>query len=155
MIALLQRVSEASVSVKGPDGERETGAIARGLMVLVGVERGDTRAQADRLLQRLLAYRVFPDDQDRMNLDLRQAKGELMLVSQFTLAADTKKGNRPGFSSAADPATGRELFDYLVKCAVGELGTCATGEFGADMMVRLANDGPVTFQLRVPPDGAA
>ncbi len=151
MIALLQRVSEASVTVNDHDTVRETGAIGRGLMVLVGVERGDTRAQADRLLQRLLAYRVFPDEQDRMNLDLRQAGGELMLVPQFTLAADTDSGNRPSFSGAAPPEQGRALFDHLLSAARVELGRCATGEFGADMQVRLVNDGPVTFRLRVAP----
>jgi D-tyrosyl-tRNA(Tyr) deacylase len=151
MIALLQRVSEASVSVNEGGVERPCGAIGPGLMVLVGVERGDTEAQADRLLERLLAYRVFPDEQDRMNLDLRQAGGELMLVSQFTLAADTDKGNRPSFTSAAPPDVGEALFDRLVEGANRALGRCATGEFGADMRVRLVNDGPVTFRLRVPP----
>lgn len=120
-------------------------------MVLIGVERDDTRAQADRLLERLLSYRVFPDAEGRMNLNLRQAEGELLLVSQFTLVADTSKGNRPGFSSAAAPALGRELFDYLLGRARSELGRCASGEFGAHMQVSLVNDGPVTFQLRVAP----
>jgi D-tyrosyl-tRNA(Tyr) deacylase len=151
MIALLQRVSEASVTVKDAGETRVTGAIGPGLMVLIGVERGDTRAQADRLLERLLSYRVFADAEGRMNLDLRQANGELLLVSQFTLVADTSKGNRPGFSSAAAPELGRALFDYLVDRASNELGRCATGEFGAHMQVSLVNDGPVTFQLRVAP----
>ena len=151
MIALLQRVSEAAVTVNDGDRERLTGAIGPGLLVLVGVEKGDTRQQAERLLERLLAYRVFPDEADRMNRDLRQAGGELLLVSQFTLAANTDKGNRPSFSSAAPPDVGRELFEQLVAMARAELGACETGEFGADMQVRLVNDGPVTFQLRVPP----
>ncbi len=151
MIALLQRVSEASVTVNDDGGERVTGAIGRGLLALVGVERGDTRAQADRLLERVLAYRMFPDASDRMNLDLRQVQGELLLVSQFTLAADTDAGNRPSFSSAAPPEQGRDLFDYLVDRARETLGACPTGEFGAHMQVRLVNDGPVTFRLRVPP----
>ncbi len=123
-----------------------------GLMVLVGVERGDTTAQADRLLERLLSYRVFPDQEGRMNLNLSQAGGELLLVSQFTLVADTSKGNRPGFSSAAEPETGRRLFDHMLAGARAELGHCASGEFGAHMQVSLINDGPVTFQLRVAPD---
>lgn len=131
------------------------GAIGHGIMALVGVERGDTEAQAERLLERLLAYRIFPDAAGRMNLDLRQAGGELMLVPQFTLAANTRKGNRPSFTSAADPAEGRRLFDYLLAGARRQLGACATGEFGAHMMVELVNDGPVTFELRVPPAPAA
>lgn len=151
MIALLQRVSEASVTVNESGDERTCGAIGPGLMVLVGVERGDTVAQADRLLERLLAYRVFPDQEGRMNRDLRQAGGELMLVSQFTLAADTNSGNRPSFTSAAPPEIGAALFERLVERARATLGRCATGEFGADMRVRLVNDGPVTFCLRVPP----
>ena len=151
MIALLQRVSEASVTVNDGGDDRVTGAIGRGLLVLVGVERGDTPQQAARLLERLLAYRVFPDAEDKMNLDLRQAGGELLLVSQFTLAANTDKGNRPSFSSAAPPDIGRELFDELVGMARDALGRCETGEFGAHMRVELVNDGPVTFRLRVPP----
>ncbi len=151
MIALLQRVSEASVTVNDGAGDRVTGAIGRGLLALVGVERGDTRAQADRLLERMLAYRMFPDASDRMNLNLRQVDGELLLVSQFTLAADTDAGNRPSFSSAAPPEEGKALFDYLVDRAVASLGACPTGEFGANMRVHLVNDGPVTFRLRVPP----
>ncbi|KAA9131331.1 D-tyrosyl-tRNA(Tyr) deacylase [Marinihelvus fidelis] len=152
MIALLQRVSEATVLVKQVDVTREAGAIGAGLVVLVGVEKGDTAAQAERLLERLLAYRVFPDHAGKMNLNIEQVGGELMLVSQFTLAANTRSGNRPSFTSAADPETGRQLFDYLLALARSRLGTCATGEFGAHMMVRLVNDGPVTFRLRVPPE---
>jgi D-tyrosyl-tRNA(Tyr) deacylase len=151
VIALLQRVSEASVVVKDQGSERLVGAIGHGLAVLVAVERGDSEAQADRLLQRLLAYRVFDDAQGRMNLDLRQVSGELLLVSQFTLAADTGRGNRPSFTPAAEPAEGRRLFDYLLHCAQRELGRCASGEFGAHMVVRLSNDGPVTFRLQVSP----
>jgi len=151
MIALLQRVSEATVRVKEKGGEIPAGEVGRGLMVLVGVERGDTEAQAERLLERLLSYRVFPDADDKMNLDIRQAGGELMLVPQFTLAANTGKGNRPSFTSAADPLDGRRLFEYILGRATDELGHCASGEFGAHMMVELTNDGPVTFVLRVPP----
>lgn len=153
MIALLQRVAEASVFVRHTDGERLTGAIGPGLAVLVGVERGDTEAQADRLLERLLAYRVFEDAQGRMNLDIRQVGGELMLVSQFTLAADTDRGNRPSFTPAAEPTEGRRLFEHLLARAREVLGHVASGEFGAHMVVKLANDGPVTFRLRVPPPG--
>jgi D-tyrosyl-tRNA(Tyr) deacylase len=152
MIALLQRVSEATVLVNDQTGtQRVTGAIGRGILGLVGVEQGDTEAQADRLLERIVAYRMFPDGDGRMNLDLRQAGGQLLLVSQFTLAANTNKGNRASFTSAAAPEEGRRLFDRLVQRAITELGECATGEFGAHMQVRLVNDGPVTFRLRVPP----
>jgi D-tyrosyl-tRNA(Tyr) deacylase len=122
--------------------------------VLVGVERGDTETQVERLLERLLAYRVFDDENGRMNLDLRQVGGELLLVSQFTLAADTDRGNRPSFTPAAEPAEGRRLFDHLLGRAREEFGNIACGEFGAHMVVKLANDGPVTFRLRVPPGRA-
>jgi len=154
MIALLQRVSEASVLVNENSSNPEiTGAIGAGILALVAVEKGDTEAQAERLLQRILAYRIFADDNDRMNLNLRQVQGELLLVSQFTLAADTNAGNRPSFTPAADPAKGRQLFDYLLESARRELGHVATGRFGAYMTVSLVNDGPVTFSLRVPPAG--
>jgi len=151
MIALLQRVSEASVAVKDGEAFRETGRIGKGLMVLIGVERGDTTQQAERLLERLLTYRVFADAEGRMNLNLQQVNGELMLVSQFTLVAETGKGTRPGFSRGAAPALGRSLFEALVDNARERLGRCASGTFGAEMQVQLINDGPVTFQLRVPP----
>lgn len=151
MIALLQRVSEASVHVKEPGGERLAGAIGPGLAVLVGVERGDREAQADRMLERLLAYRVFDDADGRMNLDLRQVGGALLLVSQFTLAADTDRGNRPSFTPAAEPGEGRRLYDHLLARARAALGEVASGEFGAHMVVRVANDGPVTIRLRVAP----
>ncbi len=156
MIALLQRVSEASVLVnkKSSDGGvtgQVTGAIGAGILALVAVEKGDTETQADRLLQRILAYRIFEDQNGRMNLDLRQAGGELLLVSQFTLAADTNCGNRPSFAPAAEPAEGRRLFEYLLESARRELGEVASGRFGAHMEVSLVNDGPVTFNLRVPP----
>jgi D-tyrosyl-tRNA(Tyr) deacylase len=152
MIALLQRVSEASVIVNDRhEGGRLCGAIGKGILALVGVEKGDARAQADRLLQRILAYRMFEDSEGRMNLDLRQAGGELLLVSQFTLAANTNKGNRASFTSAAAPDEGRRLFDHLVDGARRALGDCPTGEFGAHMQIKLVNDGPVTFWLRVPP----
>ena len=156
MIALLQRVSEASVLVNEnssntESGREVTGAIGAGILALIAVEKGDTEAQADRLLQRILAYRIFEDDSGRMNLNLLQTGGELLLVSQFTLAADTNSGNRPSFTPAAEPAQGRRLFDYLLESARSELGEVPSGRFGAYMEVRLVNDGPVTFNLRVPP----
>ena len=147
MIALLQRVTHAEVQVDG----RSIGRIALGLLVLVGVERGDTSIQAERLLERLLTYRVFPDEQGRMNLSLTDVNGGLLLVPQFTLAADTSKGTRPGFSTAAAPEVGRELFEYFVGRTREKYGAVATGEFGADMKVTLTNDGPVTFWLQVSP----
>lgn len=150
MIGLLQRVSEASVTV---DGSR-VAAIGRGLLVLLGVEQGDTEAQADRLLERVLAYRVFPDDRGRMNLDLVQMQGGLLLVPQFTLAADTRKGNRPSFTPAAAPEEGERLFRYICARAESLHTPVACGVFGADMQVALVNDGPVTFWLQARPDGA-
>ena len=152
MIALLQRVSEASVLVNDECSNCIiTGAIGTGILALVGVEKRDTSAQADRLLERILSYRMFDDDQGKMNLDIRQSGGDLLLVPQFTLAANTNKGNRPSFASAATPDEGRRLFDYLLKNAKSQLGSCETGKFGAHMKVSLVNDGPVTFWLQVPP----
>ena len=148
MIALLQRVSEAAVQVNG----EITGEIGRGILALVGVERGDTEAQADRLLERVLAYRIFPDTEGRMNLDVRQVGGGLLLVSQFTLAAHPRKGNRPSSPPAAPPDEGARLFDHVVAQARKAHAPIATGRFGADMQVRLVNDGPVTFWLQVPPE---
>lgn len=147
MIALIQRVSEAAVDVNG----KRVGEIGTGILALIGVEKGDTEKQADRLLERVLSYRVFPDADDRMNLDVRQAGGQLLLVSQFTLAANTRKGNRASFTSAAAPDDGERLFDYFVRRARSALPGTQTGQFGADMKVRLVNDGPVTFWLQVPP----
>jgi len=147
MIGLLQRVSDARVEVDG----RVVGAIGTGLLVLVGVERGDREAQADRLLERLLTYRVFPDTEDRMNRSLTDIGGGLLLVPQFTLAADTRKGTRPGFTPAAEPRDGEKLFAYLVECARSRHPMVQTGEFGAHMQVALTNDGPVTFWLQVAP----
>ena len=143
MIGLLQRVSRAGVSVAG----REVGRIGPGLLVLVGVEKGDGEAQAERLLERLLGYRVFPDAAGKMNRSLADVGGGLLLVSQFTLAADTHKGTRASFSSAAPPDEGRRLFDYLVAQARVRHPIVATGEYGAHMEVALVNDGPVTFWL--------
>lgn len=145
MIGLLQRVTQASVSVDGDT----VGSIASGLMVLVGVERDDTEIQADRLLERLLGYRVFPDDEGRMNRSLSDTGGGLLLVPQFTLPADTRKGMRASFTKAADPETGERLFDYLLSKAREQHGQVATGVFGAHMQVSLTNDGPVTFWLQV------
>ncbi len=149
MIGLLQRVSHADVVVSGEVIAR----IGSGLAVLVGVERGDTDQQASRLLQRLLAFRVFADDQGRMNLSVTDIGGELLLVPQITLAADTAKGNRPGFSRAAEPEQGRERFESLVSLAESGEIAVASGRFGAMMQVNLSNEGPVTFWLRVPPTG--
>lgn len=147
MIGLLQRVTEAAVRVAG-------GEIARidvGLLVLVGVERGDAAAQAARLAERLVTYRVFADEAGRMNRNVLEVGGSMLLVPQFTLAADTQKGTRPGFSGAAEPALGKALFERLVHEVAQRGLPVATGRFGADMAVSLINDGPVTFLLRVPP----
>ena len=143
MIGLLQRVSQASVTVEG----RRVGAIGPGLLVLIGVRPQDDETSAKRLLARLLQYRVFPDGAGKMNLALTQVNGELLLVPQFTLAADTAKGLRPGFSTAAPPEQGRRLFDALVQMAREQLGQVQTGVFGAHMQVSLTNDGPVTIWL--------
>lgn len=143
MIALIQRVTSASVVVD----HKLVGAIDGGLLALIGVEKGDDEKKADRLLERMLGYRVFPDAEERMNLSLRDTNGGLLLVSQFTLAADTRKGMRPSFSSAAPPDEGRRLFDYLVTQAKSVHHQVATGQFAADMRVSLVNDGPVTFWL--------
>jgi len=140
---LLQRVSEARVEVAG----EVVGAIDQGLLVLVGVEPQDDRASADRLLHRLLNYRVFADAEGRMNCSVQDVQGGLLLVSQFTLAADTRKGLRPGFSTAAPPQQAEALFDYLLAQARTAWPRVETGRFGADMQVHLVNDGPVTILL--------
>ena len=145
MIGLLQRVTRASVSVEGEC----IGEIGRGILVLVGVQKGDDEKRAERLLERLLGYRVFPDQAGRMNLSLRDIGGGLLLVPQFTLAADTRKGTRAGFSTAAPPEEGRRLFAHLLDAARRAHGEVASGRFGADMQVALVNDGPVTFWLEV------
>ena len=146
MIALIQRVTRAEVTVDS----QTVGAIGRGILALVGVRRGDAAASADRLLERVLTYRIFPDEQGKMNLSLRDIQGELLLVSQFTLAADTQKGTRAGFSTAAAPEEARRLFDYFLDRARTDHGTVASGVFGANMQVSLVNDGPVTFWLETP-----
>ncbi|HRX61916.1 MAG TPA: D-aminoacyl-tRNA deacylase [Candidatus Competibacter sp.] len=147
MIGLLQRVGTARVEVAG----ETVGAIETGLLVLVGVERGDREEQADRLLERLLGYRVFADSEGKMNLSVRDVGGGVLLVPQFTLAADTQKGMRPSFTPAASPTEGERLFDYLTIQARQRHAPVATGRFGAQMQVSLTNDGPVTFWLRTTP----
>jgi D-tyrosyl-tRNA(Tyr) deacylase len=147
MIALLQRVSHASVAVDGVT----TGAIERGLLVLLCAERGDTEKEGDALLAKLLGYRVFSDEAGKMNRSVVDVAGGLLLVPQFTLAADTKSGTRPSFTPAASPADGRRLFDHVVARAKARHPVVETGVFGADMKVSLTNDGPVTFWLQVAP----
>ncbi len=147
MIALLQRVTQASVSVEG----QEIGRIQKGLMVLVCAERDDTEKEAQTLLTKLLSYRVFSDEAGKMNLNLEQANGALLLVPQFTLAADTRSGTRPSFTPAAPPDVAKKLFDYFVASARDAHAIVETGRFGADMQVSLTNDGPVTFWLQVEP----
>lgn len=151
MIGLLQRVDGAAVEVEG----REIARIGRGLLVLVGVEQGDDEASADRLLERLVNYRVFADAEGRMNLSLLDAGGGLLLVPQFTLAADTAKGLRPGFSRASPPGDAERLFGHIARRAGTRLPGAQWGRFGAHMRVSLVNDGPVTFWIRVPPHEAA
>ena len=143
MKALIQRVRQAHVEVAG----EVVGAIDQGLLVLVGVEPQDSEASAAKLLHKMLNYRVLSDSDGKMNLSLTEVAGGLLLVSQFTLAADTRKGLRPGFSTAAPPALGEALFDHLVDLARQQHDPVATGRFGADMQVHLINDGPVTFLL--------
>lgn len=145
MRALIQRVREARVEVDGAC----VGEIGQGLLALVGVQPEDDAASMQRLLQRLLNYRVFSDADGKMNLSLRDVQGGLLLVSQFTLAADTRSGLRPSFSTAAPPAQGRELFELLLSEARAQHAPVASGRFGADMQVQLINDGPVTFLLEV------
>lgn len=147
MIGLLQRVSEAAVRVDGAT----VGAIGPGLLVLLCAEKGDTEREADLLLTKMLGYRVFSDEAGKMNRSLVDVNGGLLLVPQFTLAADTKSGTRPSFTPAAAPEDGQRLFDHVVRQARTRHGQVKTGVFGADMKVSLINDGPVTFWLRVDP----
>jgi D-aminoacyl-tRNA deacylase len=151
MIGLLQRVTAAHVDV----GVERVAVIGHGLVVLVGVERGDGLAEAERLAERLLGYRVFPDAAGRMNLSVRDVRGSLLLVPQFTLAADTQSGMRASFSRAAAPEVGAALFDHLVGVIAASGLECAGGRFGAHMRVTLTNDGPVTFWLQVTPPRSA
>ena len=146
MIALIQRVAEASVSVGG----ETVGAIGTGILALVGVERGDAEREAERLAERVLGYRIFPDQEGRMNRSLLETGAALLAVPQFTLVADTKKGSRPSFSSGASPEEGRRLFERFVQFA-RRSARVETGRFGAEMRVSLVNDGPVTFWLQVKP----
>lgn len=143
MLGLIQRVSEASVRV---DNET-TGQIGRGLLLLLGVQQHDDEASAEKLLDKVIAYRVFPDEAGHMNLSLLDVAGELLIVSQFTLAADTRKGLRPSFSSAAAPDQAERLYNHFVGYARSRLGGAESGVFGANMQVSLVNDGPVTFLL--------
>ena len=144
MLALIQRVSSASVSVES----EVIGSIDQGLLLLLGVEKEDTRQHADKLLQKVLAYRVFADADGKMNLGLREVQGGLLVVSQFTLAADTDKGLRPSFSSAKPPAEAEVLYEYFLASARAAYPLVNAGKFGADMKVSLVNDGPVTFLLK-------
>ncbi len=148
MITIIQRVTTAKVTVNNQDISK----IDTGIMALVAVEKEDTEKDAQRLLERILNYRIFADSDDRMNLSLRDINGGLLLVPQFTLAADTQKGNRPSFISAAPPEKGKELFDYLQQLAKQTYSKVEFGQFGADMQVTLVNNGPVTFTLRTRTD---
>lgn len=149
MKALLQRVAEARVVIAG----ETVGRIDAGLLVLVCAERGDTEAQADKLLAKILKLRIFSDEAGKMNLSVQDVKGGLLVVSQFTLAADASGGNRPSFTSAAAPEDGRRLYDYFVAQARALHPQVETGRFAADMRVHLVNDGPVTIPLRIDPAG--
>jgi len=145
MIALIQRVKQASVSVD----KKIIAEINQGLLVFVGVEKNDTSDNAKRLVEKVLRYRVFADEQDKMNLSVKDIQGSILWVSQFTLVADTKKGNRPGFSRGASPEQGKQLFEDVLTCAKDLHESNAAGQFGADMKVALVNDGPVTFWVEV------
>ena len=144
MKALIQRVKHAKVEVS----DEVTGQIDQGILILLGVEKTDTPELADKLLQKILKYRIFNDEDGKMNLNVNQVGGSLLVVSQFTLVADTQKGTRPGFSKGAPPQLGEELYDYFCEQSKKEINT-QTGRFGADMQVSLLNDGPVTFWLEV------
>ena len=145
MIGLIQRVRFAKVEVDG----KNVGEIKHGILVLLGVEKDDDRLKAKKLSHKVMNYRIFSDHDGKMNLNVQQVKGELLVVSQFTLVANTQSGNRPSFSSGASPQLGQEMYDYFIKCCDLEGLCCQSGEFGADMQVSLMNDGPVTFQLKV------
>ena len=145
MIGLIQRVTKAKVVVKNEN----VGEIQQGILAFIGIEKEDTKEQALRLLDKILAYRIFADEDDKMNLSVKDINGGLLLVPQFTLAADTKKGSRPSFSSAAFPEKAEKLFNELVEQANSKYKKTETGQFGADMKISLLNDGPVTFWLQV------
>ena len=143
MKALIQRVSKAKVEVDG----QITGAISQGLLVFIGIEKDDERAQVDKMIKKILAYRVFYDADEKMNLSVKDVEGGLLLVSQFTLAADTHSGTRPGFSTAKAPAEAQKLYEYFLSSISQQYAQIQSGVFGADMQVSLTNDGPVTFLL--------
>jgi len=145
MIALIQRVSEAKVVVNN----KNIGEIQQGVLAFIGIEKEDSEIQVSRLLDKVLSYRIFADEEDKMNLSVQDIKGGLLLVPQFTLAADTQKGCRPSFSSAAAPEMGEKLFNEFIKQAKNKYQHIETGQFGADMRISLLNDGPVTFWLQV------
>ena len=144
MKALIQRVASASVVVE----DDVVGSINQGLLVFIGVEKNDTLMEADKMINKLLSYRVFADSEDKMNLSVSDISGGVLLISQFTLAADTKSGTRPGFSTAKPPVEAESLYDYMVECFKAKHSDVASGVFGADMQVSLVNDGPVTFLLK-------
>lgn len=144
MLAVIQRVTQASVSVD----QLIIGEIQQGILALIGIEKADTEKNADRLLERILSYRIFNDAADKMNLSLKDIQGGLLLVSQFTIVADTQNGTRPGFSVAMPPEEGKLLFEYMTKRAIQSHATVACGRFGANMQISLCNDGPVTFLLK-------
>lgn len=145
MIGLIQRVSEANVTVSG----EVIGSIGKGMLVLLGVEKNDSDIEIEKLATKLSRYRMFTDDDGKMNLNIEQVNGEILVVSQFTLVADTQKGNRPGFSRGATPEHGKAIYEKFVESLKAKGLTVATGEFGADMQVGLVNDGPVTFHFQV------
>lgn len=145
MIALLQRVSRAYIEIN----QQRTAEIGPGLVVLIGIEKDDEQTQANRLLERLLAYRIFEDNAGKMNLSLRETRGDLLLIPQFTLAADTHKGMRPSFTTAASPEKSEPLFNHLITKAKALYDNVSCGYFGTDMQVTLTNNGPVTFWLQV------
>ena len=151
MMSVIQRVSQARVEVDG----RITGQIGQGLLVLLCAERGDTEAEADKLLAKMLKLRIFSDDAGKMNKSVQDVDGGLLIVSQFTLAADTRGGNRPSFTAAAAPDEGRRLYNYFVDQARAAHPVVQTGEFAADMQVHLVNDGPVTIPMRMEPQAGA
>jgi len=144
MLALIQRVSSASVKIS----DKTIGQIGQGLLVFLGIEKEDTENEADKLLNKLMSYRVFSDDEDKMNLSVRDVKGSLLIISQFTLAADTNKGLRPSFSSALPPGEAELLYQYFLNQAQRQYDQIEYGKFGTDMQVSLVNDGPVTFLLK-------
>jgi D-tyrosyl-tRNA(Tyr) deacylase len=145
VIGLIQRVKHAKVEIDG----KSVGEIKHGILVLLGIEKNDDEIKAKKLSHKVMNYRIFSDQQGKINLNVQQVKGELLIVSQFTLVANTQGGNRPSFSSGASPQLGEELYHYFIECCMQNGMPCKSGEFGANMQVYLLNDGPVTFQLQV------